>query len=212
MIKNIIYDLDGTLINSKKDIITAFNYTFKKNKINTKINHKFFIENANLGSKYFIKKAVKKKKFNLLNIQKDFIIYYSKNFYQNTNLKVGAYTFLKQAFDKNYKNILCTNKKQETAKKILKKYKIEKFFQHIIGFDTFSEKKPELRFIKKIKKKLNIKSKETIIIGDTEVDSTLAKRGNIKFYLIKNGYTNKKNISYYKKFNNFHDLKRKILL
>jgi phosphoglycolate phosphatase-like HAD superfamily hydrolase len=210
MIKNIIYDLDGTLINSQKDIINAFNYTFKKNKTNTKINYKFFIENANLGSKYFIKKALKKNKNNFLDIQKDFTTYYNKNFYQNTNLKAGAYNFLKQAYNKNYKNILCTNKKEETAKKILKKYNIEKFFKFIIGFDTFTEKKPELKFIKKIKKKLKINSEDTIVIGDTEVDSTLAKRGNIKFYLIRNGYTNKKDISYYKKFNNFYDLEKKI--
>ena len=50
MIKNIIYDLDGTLINSQKDIIKSFNYIFKKNKISTRINYKFFVENANLGS------------------------------------------------------------------------------------------------------------------------------------------------------------------
>ena len=152
MIKNIIYDLDGTLINSQKDIINAFNYTFKKNKLNTKINYKFFKENANLGSKYFIKKALRKKNINFLNIQKDFTIYYNKNFHQNTNLKAGAYSFLKQAYKKNYKNILCTNKKEETAKKILKKYNIEKFFKFIIGVDTFTEKKPQLKFIKKIKK------------------------------------------------------------
>ena len=212
MIKNIIYDLDGTLINSQKDIIKSFNYIFKKNKISTKINYKFFVENANLGSKHFIKKALANKKFNLIKIQRDFTNYYNKNYYQNTNLKAGAYLFLKQAFKKNYQNILCTNKKEDTAKKILNKYKINKFFKYIIGFDTFSEKKPELRLIKKIKKKLKIKSNETIVIGDTEVDSAFAKRGNIKFYLIKNGYTNRKNISYYKKFNNFYDLKRKIFL
>ena len=120
MIKNIIYDLDGTLINSQKDIIKSFNYIFKKNKISTRINYKFFVENANLGSKHFINKALTNKKFNLIKIQRDFTNYYNKNYYQNTNLKAGAYHFLKLAFNKNYQNILCTNKKEDTAKKILK--------------------------------------------------------------------------------------------
>ena len=62
MIKNIIYDLDGTLINSSKDIINSFNYAFKINNIKTKVNNQYFLNNANLGSKYFIQNAIKKKK------------------------------------------------------------------------------------------------------------------------------------------------------
>ncbi len=212
MIKNIIYDLDGTLINSQKDIIKAFNYTFKKNNINTEINFEFFKQNANLGSKYFIKKAIGNNKYNYLNIQKDFVSYYDKNFYHNTNLKNGAYSFLKFTHNKKYKNILCTNKKEKTAKKILKKYKINNFFRYIIGFDTFKEKKPELNFVRKILKKLKLIPNETIVIGDTEIDSILAKRGKMKFYLIKNGYTNKKKIVHNKKFNDFNYLKKKIFL
>ena len=42
MIKNIIYDLDGTLINSSKDIINSFNFAFRKNDIKTTINKRFF--------------------------------------------------------------------------------------------------------------------------------------------------------------------------
>ena len=44
----LIFDLDGTLIDSKKDIINSFNYAFKKNKIN-EIDSTFFLKNANRG-------------------------------------------------------------------------------------------------------------------------------------------------------------------
>ena len=37
----LIFDLDGTLIDSKEDIINSFNYAFKKNKLNL-INNTFF--------------------------------------------------------------------------------------------------------------------------------------------------------------------------
>ena len=62
MIRNIIYDLDGTIINSSKDIVNSFNYAFKVNNLKIRIDNKFFINNANLGSRYFIKKATKGKK------------------------------------------------------------------------------------------------------------------------------------------------------
>ena len=53
--KLLIFDLDGTLINSKKDILISFNYSFKKNNFKT-VNNYFFLKNAGLGSKYLIKK------------------------------------------------------------------------------------------------------------------------------------------------------------
>lgn len=56
----LIFDLDGTLIESKKDIINSFNYAFKKNKIK-KIDNNFFLKNCNKGSIYFIKKNLKLK-------------------------------------------------------------------------------------------------------------------------------------------------------
>ena len=42
MIKNIIYDLDGTLINSSEDIINSFNFALEKNNIKTRVDERFF--------------------------------------------------------------------------------------------------------------------------------------------------------------------------
>jgi len=209
MIKNIIYDLDGTLINSSKDIINSFNYAFKINNIKTKVNNQYFLNNANLGSKYFIRKATKKK-FNFQKVQLDFQIHYDLNFYKHTTLKDGVKEFLKFTKKKNFKNILCTNKKEKIATKILKKYKIYNYFNFIIGYDTFKETKPEFKYVKKIFKKFHLDRLNTIMIGDTEVDSIMANRAKIKFFLIKNGYTKNKFFPYDFKFNNFNEIKNKI--
>jgi phosphoglycolate phosphatase len=210
MIKNIIYDLDGTLINSSKDIINSFNYSFKINDLKTKVDNKFFLYNANLGSKFFIRKATKEKKINILQVQKDFQKHYHVNFYKNSSLKVGVKNFLNFTKKKKLINILCTNKKEETAKKILKKYKIYNYFKFIIGYDTFKETKPEFKFIKKVFLKTKLNKSNTIMIGDTEIDSLFAKRAKIKFFLIENGYTKKKNFFYNFKFKNFNKIKNKI--
>lgn len=210
MIRNIIYDLDGTLINSSKDIINSFNYAFKINNLKTKIDNKFFLKNANLGSEFFIKKAIKGNKINVLKIQDDFQKHYNLTFYKNSSLKKGVRKFLKFTKKKNFINILCTNKKEKTATKILKKYKIQNYFKIVIGYDTFTERKPELKFVNKFFKKFKLKSFDTIMIGDTEIDSMLAMRAKIKFFLIEKGYTNKKNFSYYFKFKNFNQIINKI--
>ena len=77
----LIFDLDGTLIDSKKDIINSFNYAFKKNKLDL-IDNSFFFKNASKGSTYFIKKNIKKinlQNISITKINNDFINHYSKN-------------------------------------------------------------------------------------------------------------------------------------
>ena len=58
MIKNIIFDIDGTLANTSADIINSFNYSLKKNGLKIKINFRKFKKVANLGSLHLIKKIV----------------------------------------------------------------------------------------------------------------------------------------------------------
>jgi phosphoglycolate phosphatase-like HAD superfamily hydrolase len=113
MIKNIIFDLDGTLINFHKDIINAFNRVFKKNYIKAKVNLNFFKINANLGSKYFIKNVAEQQKHDSKKIQNDFLKYYNSNFYKNTSLKREALEFLDYSKSINYINILCINKNEK---------------------------------------------------------------------------------------------------
>ena len=95
----LIFDLDGTLIDSKEDIINSFNYAFKKNKLNL-INNTFFLENASRGSSYFIKKNIKKhhsQNISTIKINNDFVKHYSKNCVLNTVYKKGLIQFLKQS-------------------------------------------------------------------------------------------------------------------
>ena len=72
----LVFDLDGTLINSKDDIIRSFNQSLEKT--NLKIDEKYFIKNVNRGSRFFIKKNLKKDELHKLKINIDFQKYYSK--------------------------------------------------------------------------------------------------------------------------------------
>ena len=120
-----IFDLDGTLINSKKDIINSFNLAFKKNKIKT-IKDSFFKLNASRSSKYFIKKNLKNKNNNRLvnTINSDFLKHYGVNCTKTTICNLGVIDFLKE-FKKNNFLIVSTNKKEIFSKKICKKLGIE---------------------------------------------------------------------------------------
>lgn len=189
MKKNLlIYDLDGTLINSKKDIIDAFNFSFTKNNIKP-ISNSYFLKNSSLGSSYFIKKNLKKNEYKkLLSIKKNFDEYYLTNFAKTTTLKTGVFAFLKWS-SRFFINVISTNKKTIIAKKILKKFKINTYIDDIYGSDYFKYKKPDKRHLFSILKKNLIKKKNVIFFGDSQVDSEMCKKSKIFFVLLDGGYT-----------------------
>ena len=118
-----------------------------------------------------------------------FLRYYRSNICRKSKLKTHVLDFLKFCKKKNIQLLVSTNKLEENAKLLLMKLKILKFFNFVAGSDTYKFKKPNVFHFQYLKKKYNFKKKETILIGDTEVDSKAAKNFNIRFVLIKNGYT-----------------------
>ena len=189
MIRNIIFDIDGTLADTSDDIIDALNFSLKKFGFKKKINLTRFKKVANKGSLHMIKEVLgercKKKK----EINDFFLRYYQSNICKKSKLKTHVLDFLKFCKKKNIKLLVSTNKLEENGKLLLMKLKILKFFNFVAGSDTYKFKKPNVFHFQYLKKTCNFKKKETLLIGDTEVDSKAAKNFNIRFVLIKNGYT-----------------------
>jgi phosphoglycolate phosphatase len=211
MIKKLfIFDLDGTLINSRRDIITSFNYAFKKNKCK-KITNSFFLKNANQGSKYFIGKNLNtKNKYKISKIQTDFIKHYEQNCINNTKLRVGVKFFLEWSRNKSL-NIISTNKSEILTRKILRKLKILKYFKKIYGFNSLKYNKPNKLHLLKILQIHNYNQSSCFFWGDSYIDYIMTKKANVNFILINKGYNNKTiNIDRSKKINNFFQGKKVI--
>ena len=186
--KILVFDLDGTLINSHNDIIDSFNYAFKKNKCK-KIGKNFFLINANKGSKYFINKNLSiKEKYKIESINDDFIFHYKKNCLNKTKVKIGVKNFLKWSA-KTYINVISTNKSELLSKKILKKLKLIKYINKVFGNDTLNYQKPDIKHLKKILKIFKIKNKDDCyFFGDSDVDSIMATKSKVNFIFVDGGY------------------------
>ena len=186
--KILVFDLDGTLINSHNDIIDSFNYAFKKNKCK-KIGKSFFLINANKGSKYFINKNLTiKEKYKIEKINNDFIHHYKKNCLNKTKVRTGVKNFLKWSA-KTYINVISTNKSEFLSKKILKKLNLIKYIKKVFGNDTLNYQKPDTRHLKKILKIFKIKSKDDCyFFGDSDVDSNMATKSKVNFIFVDGGY------------------------
>ena len=123
-------------------------------------------------------------------INNSFISCYRKNICVESKLKKNFLFFINNSRKKNIKFFISTNKKSKIAKILLTKLKVLKYFKFVAGSDSFKYKKPNERHLQLLFKRFKLLKKNSVYIGDTEVDSMMARKFGIKFILIKNGYTN----------------------
>lgn len=198
--KAIIFDLDGTLVETAPDLMAAHNYVMEKYGYQKKpLSDIRFL--AGRGAATMLLKSVDSQR-NLTNqnkidkqthaeMTKEFIDYYALNISKGSMINEGVIDFLKWCKEKKIQLAVCTNKMENLTIKLLKEIKLYDYFDFIAGADTFNYRKPDPQHITSILEILNVPIKNSIMIGDSETDAEAAKNAKIKFILINGGYTEK---------------------
>jgi len=197
----ILFDLDGTLVNTAPDLMHAHNYVMKKYGFEER-KLSDIRKLAGRGSKVMISKSIheiaelsgkiKKTDDIIENMTKEFINYYSKNILAESSLKEGSLNFLNWCKKNSISMAVCTNKQEHLTIDLLKKIKIYDFFDYIAGGDTFNYNKPDPRHLTSVIEIIGGDIKKSLLIGDSETDSKSAQAAKIPFVLLENGYTEKK--------------------
>ena len=196
----ILFDLDGTLIDTAPDLMNAHNYVMKKFGYETK-SRSDIKKLVGKGAASLIGRAVwgqAKKEFSQINdkeikdeMVKDFIEYYANNIAVESKLINGVLEFLKWAKTNNISMGVCTNKQEHLAIDLLKKIKIYEYFEYVAGCNTFDYCKPDPRHLTNTIEIMQGDIKKSLMIGDSETDADSAKAAGIPFILLENGYTEK---------------------
>ena len=197
----IIFDLDGTLVDTAPDLLSAHNHVMKKFGFNSR-NLDEIKNLAGKGAGVMIGRSIwesAKKELSSINDQKakdemikEFIDYYGKNIVVKSKLVTGVYEFLKWAKSKNISMGVCTNKQEHLAVNLLKKIKIYDFFEYVAGRNTFEYCKPDPRHITSMIEIMNGSIGKSLMIGDSENDAEAAKSAGIPMIILEEGYTDKK--------------------
>tara|TARA_B100001996_G_scaffold374118_2_gene352348 strand:- start:227 stop:889 length:663 start_codon:yes stop_codon:yes gene_type:complete len=193
-ILTILFDLDGTIVDTAPDLMAAHNHVMRKfGKDEKKLSDIKSL--AGRGTWVMMQRSFKEK-ITDEKIKKEmtteFLDYYSKNINRDSKPLVGLVEFLKWAKSNNISMAVCTNKQERLAIDLLKKLDLMNFFEYVAGSDTFEFNKPDPRHLTNVVEIISGDLKKTLMVGDSEVDSMSAYNAKVPFILVEDGYTEKK--------------------
>ena len=188
----LIFDLDGTLLDSLDDLADSVNHALKK--LNYPLRSKeeicSFVGN---GIEKLIELSVPDKtsydKFAECLFL--FKIHYSKNLKNKTKPYDGIMELLKYLKENEYKMAIVSNKFQDGVTE-LRDYYFSEYIQIAIGKSSERRKKPYPDTVLKAIDDLNSSKDKCLYIGDSEVDFKTARNANVDFAGVTWGFRGKK--------------------
>ena len=174
-VRTAIFDLDGTLIDSLKDIVFSLNYTLKTLGLEEK-SFEAVRGYIGLGRGRFISDALGHvASQEMIDRTNDiFGEHYQKHMFDSTRLYSGVLEILDYLKDKTM--MILTNKNRDLTLETLKRFNIEKYFKKVVGGDDFNCRKPAGCPIINLINEIKVPKNEAIMIGDSDID---VKSGNL---------------------------------
>jgi len=191
--KLLVFDFDGTLVDSLDGIVKSFNYvldSFKYPKIKREdIEKNIGFPLINISE--HILKVINKELPDNIDIDKYIAMYreyYVKEGYKFSKLYNGIFDFLQKLKKQDKQIAILTNRSIDTTNQILNWLNVRYFFDVVTSGETINKRKPDPEGLFIIMEKTNIAASETIMIGDTIIDIDTAVNGNIDSCFVRYGY------------------------
>ena len=183
----VIFDMDGTLVDSSITIVNAINYVrehfgfhpFDRDYILKRIND----HTLNPAQVFY-----HVPRFEPIH-EKLFSEYYSNNHKKELQLYDGIYELLVELKEKDFKLALATNAYRSSTLESISHLQIEDMFDAIACADDVSLSKPYPDMLYKILDEVGVSSQNTIFVGDGERDQEAASRAGIAYLMVDWGFS-----------------------
>ena len=182
MIKNkpykaVIFDMDGTLLNTLKDITNSMNRSLRhfNYPVHNIATYKKFIGDGIDTLAYRVLPIKQRNEKNVQKLISLFSEYYDRHWCDETELYPGISALLNCLKKHSVKMAILTNKPHDFAIEMSNFFLSKWYFSKILGANERMQKKPAPEMAYNLCKDLQIEPKESIFIGDSDIDIKTAK-------------------------------------
>ena len=189
MIKSIIFDLDGTLLNTIEDLANACNYAlttlgYKTHEVEK---YKTFVGN---GRYKLVERMLPEDRRDMENIEKAlklFDTYYEKHMIDMTKPYDGIMEMLDSLINRGINIAVVSNKPHEFTTEVVKNYFGDRF-KVVYGHKKNTKEKPDPWAVLEVIEEFNVNKDECLYIGDSEIDINTAKNAGVKSVGVEWGF------------------------
>lgn len=185
-----IFDFDGTLVDTGADLVSAINHTLTAMRLNSRSSREI-ISFVGDGIKKLMERSLgEDQQEGLEEAMAIFSGYYEKHLLDQTGLYPQVEDVLKYY---NHKmKVILTNKRHYLTLAIARGLHIDRYFMEIVGADSTPFQKPDQRVVEYLLEKYNVAPQKAVIIGDGVNDIAVAKNAGILSCAFLNGLGDKK--------------------
>ncbi len=182
----IIYDLDGTLVDTREDIARAANHMLAALKA-PPLDQLTIERFVGRGLHHLIKSCLKTEDAKQIEKgSKVYRDYYAKHMLDHTVLYPGAREALE--YFKGRLQAVITNKPNPYSRQILEALGVAHYFVEIVAGDTDYPKKPDPTAVLSIMKREKVEADETLFVGDSLIDIETGRNAGIETVVISHGF------------------------
>lgn len=208
--KAIIFDLDGTLIDSAPVVGDILN-SMRGDKGLELLDLEKFRQWSSEGGAVLVGNALQLSHENAGAEVEEFRSRYFATPTPINCLYPGVLEILEDLSKNNISLSICSNKPENLCKKVLKDLGLFTFFDQIVGGDTLPIKKPDPTPLCYILKEIGKNTNEVLYVGDSGIDKKTAMAANVRFAFFSGGYESKLRLdSWDIQFDNYCQLKSEI--
>ncbi|SMP13092.1 phosphoglycolate phosphatase [Shimia sagamensis] len=186
--QTVIFDLDGTLVDSAPDIRASVNKMLAEEGL-PDLNLPTVISFVGNGLPTLVRRvmahfSIEDSQFSRLNAR--VLAIYNASTYEHTVMYYGVREVLSILHAKGVRLGVCTNKPEEPARHVLDALDLTQYFDVVVGGDTFEKRKPDPLPLLKVIGETSLS--DVLYVGDSEVDAETARRAGVTFALFTEGY------------------------
>lgn len=191
--RTVVFDLDGTLIDTAPDLINALNYILNREGLPA-VPMAAARNMIGQGARRLLERGLELdgRTFALEDINRltvDFIDYYAAHIADESRPFEGLEATLDELSGRGYRFAVCTNKLEWLSKLLLDRLNLSGRFSAICGADTFGVSKPDPAFLRETIAKAGGELAGAVMVGDAGPDIGVARRAGVPVIGVEFGYT-----------------------